>query len=100
MRKLGSFLTETYRGRASRPPVLDDRTVFHVCKRLIVREYGVRGGENLEPRYLKGKKLFVVARSSLWAQEFRSGHSSFVALLNDELGQEAIAEIKIESAFR
>lgn len=100
MRKLGSFLQKTYQERVSRPPVLDDRTVFYVCKRLIAREYGVRGGENLEPRYYKEKRLFIAARSSLWAQEFRLVRTAFVALLNDELGQEAVVEIKIESAWK
>ena len=50
--------------------------------------------------FYKEKKLFVAAQSSLWAQEFQLARVSFCRLLNAELGQDVVLEIKVESQFR
>ena len=97
MQNLGHLLKHNALQRAIAP--LDDQTLFFVFRQVIIREFGARGGAHLEARYLKDKKLFVAAKSSLWAQEFSLEAENFRALLNQELGQEAILEIKVENAF-
>lgn len=99
----------TYRERAasagadapngSNKPVLDDQTVFYVFKKLIHREYGARGEQNIEARYYKDKKLFVAARNSLWMSELRLNRAHLVDALNQELGSEGVVELKVESGF-
>ncbi len=98
MQKLTSLLQVAYHERFFRP-IVDEKTIFYVFHRVVEREYGSRGAANLTARYYKDKKLFVAAQSSLWAQEFQLARNSFRDLLNAELGQDVILEIKVESAF-
>jgi len=30
---------------------IDEKTIFHIAKRILVEEYGVRGGENIIPSF-------------------------------------------------
>lgn len=77
--------------------ILDDQTVFYVFKKLINKEYGTRGEQNIEARYYKDKKLFVAARNSLWMSELRLNRAHLVDALNQELGSEGVVELKVES---
>jgi hypothetical protein len=75
--------------------VLDEKTVFFVCKRVIVEEYGVRGGENIIPNFYGDKKLFLAPRSSLWSSEIWLQREHIRKRMNEMLGSEAIVEVKI-----
>lgn len=74
---------------------IDEKTIFHIVKRVLVEEYGVRGGENIIPSFYKEKKLFLSPRSSLWASEIYLMRDHLVKRINEVLGEETIKEIKI-----
>lgn len=75
--------------------VLDEKTVFYIAKKVLVEEYGLRGGENIIPTLYKEKKLFLSARSSLWGNEIWLERDRLREKMNILLGGEAIREIKI-----
>lgn len=81
------------------PKVLDEKTIFFVCKQVLVEEYGVRGGENIIPTFLKEKKLFLSPRTSLWASEAHIRREHLVRRINDLLGSPVLVEIKISQHF-
>lgn len=81
--------------RLSVPQEIDEKTIFHIAKRVVTEEYGVRGGENIIPTFYKEKKLFLAPRSSLWASEILLGRTHICKRINDILGTEAVKEIKI-----
>lgn len=105
MKALGSLLMKTYQDRAQqieqapKTIVVDDQSVFYVFKKIISQEYGARGEQNIEARYYKDKKLFVASKSSLWMSELQLNRKHFTDKMNEELGIEAILEIKVESIF-
>ena len=99
MQRLTSLLQVAYQERFSHF-VVDEKTIFYVFHQVVEREYGTRGAANLTARYYKDKRLFVAAQSSLWAQEFQLARVSFCTLLNTELGQDVVLEIKVESSFK
>ncbi len=74
---------------------IDEKTVFFIAKKVLVTEYGVRGGENIIPTLYKEKKLFLSSRSSLWGNEVWLERKSLKEKMNTLLGGEAIVEIKL-----
>ena len=81
--------------------VIDDQTIFYVCKRVLVEEYGARGGENITPVYYKEKekRLLLSPRSSLWASEAHMRRAHIMKRINELLGSEVLAEVKVTSHF-
>ncbi len=74
---------------------LDEKTIFFIAKKVLVAEYGIRGGENIIPVLYKEKKLFLSSRSSLWGNEIWLERQGLKDKMNSLLGGEAIVEIKI-----
>ena len=74
---------------------IDEKTIFHIAKRIVIEEYGVRGGENITPVLYKEKKLFLSPRSSLWASEILLQRARLCERINATLGQDAVEEIKV-----
>ncbi len=74
---------------------IDEKTIFHIAKRVVVEEYGVRGGENIVPVFYKEKKLFLSPRSSLWASEILLQRRHLCQRINEVLGREEVQEIKV-----
>lgn len=74
---------------------VDEKTVFFVCKKVLIEEYGMQGGENIIPSFYKEKKLFLSPRSSLWSSEIWLGRDRLRNRINITLGCEAVLEIKI-----
>lgn len=74
---------------------IDEKTIFHIAKRILIEEYGIRGGENIIPSFYKDKKLFLSPRSSLWANEVYLMKDRIARRMNEMLGDEAVKEIKI-----
>ncbi|MDO8565760.1 MAG: DciA family protein [Candidatus Moranbacteria bacterium] len=77
------------------PKEIDEKTIFHIAKQVLIEEYGARGGENIIPSYYKNKKLFLSPRSSLWSSEAYLMREHLVSRINAILGSEAVKEIKI-----
>lgn len=92
MRTLKKLLTKK---RLFAPQEIDDKTIFHIARRVIMEEYGRRGGENIIPVLYKEKKLFLSPRSSLWSSEILLQRAYFCQQINKLIGAEAVKEIKI-----
>jgi hypothetical protein len=74
--------------------VADQKTVFFLAEKGMAELYGVRGRENVSPRYWKNGKLFLSCRSPLWANELWITRESLRERINRELGYEGVKEIK------
>lgn len=74
---------------------IDEKTIFHVARCVLIEEYGTRGGENIVPTFYKDKKLFLSPRSSLWASEVYLMREKLVREINTMLGSDEVREIKI-----
>jgi len=81
--------------RSHAPILIDEKTIFYIAKRVLVEEYGVRGGENILPTFFNEKKLFLSPRSSLWSSEVYLMKEHIRKRINEMLGSEVIQEIKI-----
>lgn len=80
---------------SSKEKEIDEKTIFHIAKCVIIEEYGKRGGENVIPVLYKDKKLFLAPRSSLWASEMMLERAYLCKQINKMIGAEVIKEIKI-----
>jgi predicted nucleic acid-binding Zn ribbon protein len=76
---------------------IDEKTIFHIARRVITEEYGKRGSENISPIFYKDKKLFLSPRSSLWASEIMLERTHLCKQINKTIGTEAVREIKIKT---
>jgi hypothetical protein len=74
---------------------IDDKTIFHIAKRVIAEEYGRSGSENIIPVLYKEKKLFLSPRSSLWSSEIFLQRAYFCQQINKLIGADVVKEIKI-----
>jgi len=92
MRLLKSFLN---RKNFNKKTDLDEKTVFCVFEKIIKREYGRMGGENIKPRYYKKGKIFVKTGSSNWANEIWLNRADLAKKINQELGSDEIKEIAL-----
>jgi len=73
---------------------LDKKTVFYIFEKVIKREYGKMGGENIKPSFYKKGKIFIKTQSSNWANEIWLNRQSLIKKINQELGSDEIKEIK------
>lgn len=93
MKKLGDILNQK---RGSKRPQLDKKSIYYFFNKVIEKEYGSKGMENLKPDFLKNGKIFVKAKSSVWANELWLNREDFLDKMNKEIGSEEIKEIKIK----
>lgn len=97
MRRIGDMMammpvaSET---KARKMVAADEKTVFFLAEKAVSELYGVRGRENVTPRYWKSGKLFLSCRSPLWANELWITRDTLRGRINDELGYEGVKEIK------
>lgn len=73
--------------------VADEKTVFFLAEKVVSELYGVRGRENVSPRYWKSGKLFLSCRNPLWANELWITRDTLRDRINRELGHEGVKEI-------
>lgn len=74
---------------------LDEKTAFHICRRVLLEMYGIRGSENITPSFYKEKRLFLSPRSSLWGNEVSLEREAIRQRINDMIGGDVISEIVI-----
>lgn len=96
MRTIKKLLSQKQRQLSSqKEKEIDEKTIFHIAKRVIIEEYGKHGGENIVPIFYKNKKLFLSPKSSLWASEAMLERVRLCKLINKIIGEEMVKEIKI-----
>ncbi len=76
---------------------IDEKTIFYFFNKIIEREYGNKGLASLRPEILKNKKLFIKAKSSVWANELWLNRQGIAKEINKEIGSPEIDEIKIKN---
>lgn len=91
MKLLKNFLN---RKHFNKKTDLDEKTVFYVFEKVIKREYGRMGEENIQPRFYKKGKIFIKTGSSNWANEIWLNRQGLIKKINQELGSGEIKEIK------
>lgn len=95
MKSLRNLLTKKFTSEKKIKKVaLDDKTVFYVFKKVMQTEFGNIGAANFQPDYFDGKKIFIKCPSSNWASELWLNKNKIVRLINKELGENVIEEIK------
>lgn len=80
--------------REVRTVLADEKTVFFLTEKIVGDLYGVRGRENISPRYWKNGILFCSCKSPLWANELWITREALRDRINRELGYEGVKEIK------
>lgn len=91
MKALKSLLNNR---KFSSPTVLDDKAVFYVFKKVIKEDFGNIGIEKFVPDYFAKGILFIRAESSAWASELWINKKRIIGKMNDELGENALEDIK------
>jgi len=98
MKRIGDMMTVSKTDLSSvkrrKRVVADEKTIFFLSEKAIRELYGVRGRENISPRYWKDGKLFFSCRSPLWANELWITRDAFRDHINRELGYDGVKEIK------
>lgn len=92
MRTLKELLPKTQRPIRKH---IDEKTIFHIARRVVIEEYGVRGGENIIPVRYEDKKLSLSPQSSLWASEILLQRERLCQRINEMLGVDEVREVKI-----
>lgn len=92
MKTLKNLLPEKFKSVSKE---IDEKTVFYIAKKVIIEEYGTRGGENIAPVVYKEKKLVLAARSSLWMSEVSLTEKGLCEKINKILGGEFVREIRM-----
>jgi hypothetical protein len=73
-----------------------DKDVFYVFDKVIKAEFGLIGITKFKADYFKDKKVFVKSQSSVWSSELMLNRAKIIRKMNDELGEGAIADMKIK----
>jgi predicted nucleic acid-binding Zn ribbon protein len=73
---------------------LDEQTVFFVFRKVVQEEFGNLGLGHFQPDYFSGKTIFIRCQSSAWASELWLQKNKIMRLINKELGENLIEDIK------
>ncbi len=74
---------------------LDEKTIFFLAEKILLSQYGIRGKENISPKFWKDGKLFLFSQNSLWVGEVWTNRESIRMKINQEIGEEIVSEIKV-----
>jgi hypothetical protein len=94
MRKLSDLIKFN---KSPKKTALDEKSLFYFFNKIIEREYGSKGLFNLKPDFLKNKKIFVKAKSSVWANELWLNRGEIIEKINQEIGSKEVDEISIKN---
>lgn len=95
MRKLSEILHQK-RGLNNKAK-LDDKSIFYFFNKVIEKEFGNKGLENLKPVFWKNGKLFIESRSSVWGGELWINRAGIAKKINQEIGADEVCEIKVKN---
>ena len=90
MQSLSSLLSGA---RRKKQISLDEKTIFFLFERIVRERYGSRGVWEITPKRYHKKKLFLVVKSSLWAQEVWRERKKMCRLINQKAGEDVLQEI-------
>jgi hypothetical protein len=90
------LIKKTSTNKVQKNTCLDDKTVFFIFKKIIQEEFGTLGLEKFTPDYFSNQTLFIKSNSSAWSSELLMGKKRIMRKINQEVGSEAVTEIKIK----
>jgi predicted nucleic acid-binding Zn ribbon protein len=76
--------------------VLDEKTIFFLFEKILSRQYGVKGKENVFPEAFKEGILYIFVHKSLWHTELSLEKDFFVKAVNEEIGERALVDIRVK----
>jgi hypothetical protein len=82
-------------GRLPPTRTIDEKTLIFVFEKVIKEEMGAMGKEKLRAKKFSNRTVFVRTESSAWASELWLNRNKIINRINDELGQEIVAKIKV-----
>lgn len=94
MKKLKDLLSAN---RVRKKTNLDEKSLYYFFNKIIEREYGNKGLANLKADFLKNGRLFIKAKSSVWANDLWLNKEEIVEKINKEIGTREVTEIKIKN---
>ena len=74
---------------------LDEGTLLFLAKKVVEREFGRVGGENIYPEKIISKTLILKSSGSLWASEVWLRRHILLSNLNDEVGEVVVERLKV-----
>ncbi len=98
MRSLKEFI----KGREpnSQGPLIDDKTVFYVFRKIIREEYGLRGVTELDPAGFSDGILSIKANNPLYSSELWIRREIIIGRINTTLEQAVVQEIHLVRYLR
>ena len=75
---------------------LDEKTVLYIVKNVIIREYGNKGWENIQPISFREGNLNLRVSGSIWESEILLQRGFLKKVINQECGQKIIKEIFVK----
>jgi hypothetical protein len=92
MKKIGFLINRKEKRTNVR---LEDKDIFYLFEKIIKQEYGNQGAKNLKAGYYKNGKLYIKSDSSIFSSELLLNKNEIIRKLNQEIGDEEIADVKI-----
>jgi hypothetical protein len=79
-----------------RVPILDEKTIFFVFRKIIQKKFGEIGKEKLIPDFFSKKTIFIKSQSPAWAAELWLNKAMIIREMNKDLGEGTLEKIKIK----
>lgn len=94
MKSIGKLLNKNFLEQKKHSTIVDDKAIFFVFKKIVKQEFGNFGVENFVPDYFSGKTVFIKCKSPAWASELFLHKNKLVRMMNAELGEDLMEDIK------
>ncbi len=94
MRALKSLLEKK---KIKNSPDIDEKTIFYLWQKIVEREYGKQGTNQIKFGLYKNQTLFLNINNSNWRNEIWMMKDFLRQQLNREIGQEEIKKIVIKN---
>ena len=99
MRALKSFLQKKKTAVSQKLPKqeLDEKTVFYLWQKVVEREYGKQGVNNIRFGFYKNRILFLKIASSNWRNEIWLQKDFLREELNKKIGEKEVKKIVVKN---
>lgn len=74
---------------------VDEKTIFFLMEKIVEREYGRKGIQEIVPKKYSGGKLIVRAQNAIWANEVCLQKAALINALNALLGSDELKKIQV-----
>jgi hypothetical protein len=95
MRSLKEFMEKRGVGYPQSPLRVDDKTIFHLFRKIVREEYGARGATELTPATFSEGVLSVKANNPLYSSELWMRREAVIERINTALEGEGVKEIRL-----